>query len=274
MSNDIVRYNNGLNSVPLRRFSPVDMDLFWGICSKMKRKGLKQETFTFSNIRELINYDETKGMSRFGSDLVDMSKKLITLSFVYEDESIYEQLNLFQKFSIDKNKQTLSVKTSDEFEYILNSIGSNFTRLELANMTRITSTYSKEMYRQLMSHRDRKTGSGAWFVKREEFEKLMGIPKSFRMSDIDKRVFEQAKKDFLTSDEEGTSIFESFSYEKVKGKKGNKISSFRIYFKEPSALPPELSEGWDDPKSAEIEELRRQELEIKERLRRLNENIK
>ncbi|RXA85728.1 replication initiation protein, partial [Enterococcus hirae] len=26
MSNDIVRYNNGLNSVPLRKFTPIDMD--------------------------------------------------------------------------------------------------------------------------------------------------------------------------------------------------------------------------------------------------------
>ncbi|HAQ7970174.1 TPA: replication initiation protein, partial [Enterococcus faecium] len=52
MSNDIVRYNNGLNSVPLRKFTPIDMDLFWGICSKMKRKGTKEEIFTFKQIKE------------------------------------------------------------------------------------------------------------------------------------------------------------------------------------------------------------------------------
>ena len=28
MSNDVVRYNNGLNTVPLRNFTPVEMDIF------------------------------------------------------------------------------------------------------------------------------------------------------------------------------------------------------------------------------------------------------
>ncbi|WP_152993775.1 RepB family plasmid replication initiator protein, partial [Enterococcus faecium] len=45
MSNAVVRYNNGFNTVPLRKFSPVEMDLFWSICSKMKRKGTDELTF-------------------------------------------------------------------------------------------------------------------------------------------------------------------------------------------------------------------------------------
>ncbi|HAQ4580172.1 TPA: replication initiation protein, partial [Enterococcus faecium] len=70
MSNDIVRYNNGLNSVPLRKFTPIDMDLFWGICSKMKRKGTKEEIFTFKQIKELIpvvlvNFNILKNISKF-----------------------------------------------------------------------------------------------------------------------------------------------------------------------------------------------------------------
>ncbi|HAQ2103176.1 TPA: replication initiation protein, partial [Enterococcus faecium] len=94
MSNDIVRYNNGLNSVPLRKFTPIDMDLFWGICSKMKRKGTKEEIFTFKQIKELIDYNINARGDRFANDLIKMSKKIITLSFIYEDEKTYEQLNL------------------------------------------------------------------------------------------------------------------------------------------------------------------------------------
>ncbi|HAQ6566151.1 TPA: replication initiation protein, partial [Enterococcus faecium] len=133
MSNDIVRYNNGLNSVPLRKFTPIDMDLFWGICSKMKRKGTKEEIFTFKQIKELIDYNINARGDRFANDLIKMSKKIITLSFIYEDEKTYEQLNLFQKFKIDKVNETLLIKVSEEFEYILNSIGTNFTRFELEN---------------------------------------------------------------------------------------------------------------------------------------------
>ncbi|MCC9080405.1 replication initiation protein [Enterococcus faecium] len=83
MSNDIVRYNNGLNSVPLRKFTPIDMDLFWGICSKMKRKGTKEEIFTFKQIKELIDYNINARGDRFANDLIKMSKKsLLCLLFM------------------------------------------------------------------------------------------------------------------------------------------------------------------------------------------------
>ncbi|WP_426085869.1 RepB family plasmid replication initiator protein, partial [Escherichia coli] len=81
-------------------------------------------------IKELIDYNINARGDRFANDLIKMSKKIITLSFIYEDEKTYEQLNLFQKFKIDKVNETLLIKVSEEFEYILNSIGTNFTRFE------------------------------------------------------------------------------------------------------------------------------------------------
>ena len=71
----------------------------------------------------------------------------------------------------------------------MNSIGTNFTRFELENVTKLTSGYSKELYRQLMQHRDGKTRKGAWFVKVEDFREVLAIPKSYKMSAIDLRVF-------------------------------------------------------------------------------------
>ena len=50
---DVVRYNNGLNTVPLRKFTPVEMDIFWAVCSKMKRKGTEELTFDFDDFQEL-----------------------------------------------------------------------------------------------------------------------------------------------------------------------------------------------------------------------------
>lgn len=236
MSNNVVRYNNGLNTVPLRSFSAVDMDLFWSVCSKMKRKGTKIETFTFDEIREIANYSQ-RGKEIFGNDVKEMADKLGELSFHYEDEKIWERLNLFQRFTIDKEKETLTIKVSEEFEFILNTIGSNFTRFELENMTKLTSSYTKELYRQLMSHRDLKRRGGAWFVKLEDFRVLLAIPDSYRMSHIDSRVIERAEKEFTTPGENGIPIFSEFRVEKVKARKGNKIGSLRIYFKEPDLVP-------------------------------------
>ena len=44
------------------------MDLFWGICSKMKRKGTKEEIFTFKQIKELIDYNINARGDRFAND--------------------------------------------------------------------------------------------------------------------------------------------------------------------------------------------------------------
>ena len=232
MSNNVVRYNNGLNGVALRTFSPVDMDLFWSICSKMKRKNTNQEVFSFDEIREISKYSQ-RGTEIFSADIIRMADRLGGLAFYFEDEHTWERLNLFQRFLVDKDKEILTVKVNEQFEFILNSIGTNFTRFELENMTKLNSSYSKELYRQLMAHRDISTKKGAWFVRVEDFKELLAVPKSFRMTNIDKRIFEVAKKEFLAPDENGEQIFSSFKVEKVKARKGNKIQSFKIYFEEP-----------------------------------------
>lgn len=235
MSNDIVRYNNGFNTVPLRRFTPVEMDIFWSVCSKMKRKGTQEITFDFEVFQELSNYKRDSSES-FYTALKSFSDKLGTLTYKFEDADEFEQLWLFQRFYINKKQATVTIQASERFEFILNSIGSNFTRFELENITRLSSGYTKEIYRQLMSHRELKTRRGAWFVKVDDFRSILNIPKSYQMTNIDKRIFEVAKREFTTPDEDGNAIFSSFKVEKIKAKKGNKISSFRIYFAEPEKI--------------------------------------
>lgn len=235
MSNDIVRYNNGFNTVPLRHFSPVEMDIFWSVCSKMKRKGTEEITFDFSLFQELSNY-KRDSIESFYAALKTFSDKLGSLTYKFEDADEFEQLWLFQRFYINKKQGTVTIQASERFEFILNSIGSNFTRFELENITKLSSGYTKELYRQLMAHRDLRTRSGAWYVRVDDFRQILSIPKSYQMTNIDKRIFEKAKKEFTTSDENGVKIFESFRVEKVKARSGNKISSFRIYFAEPETF--------------------------------------
>ena len=49
------------------------------------------------------------------------------------------------------------------------------------------------------------------------------------MTDIDRQIFNVAKKEFTAEREDGHIIFSKFKVEKVKARKGNKISSFRIF---------------------------------------------
>lgn len=231
MSNDVVRYNNGLNTVPLRNFTPVEMDIFWSICSKMKRKSSQEITFDFEVFKELSKYDRREKAS-FYNALKSTWDKMKNLNYQFEDSNYFEELLLFQRFAIDKNNEKVIIQASERFEFILNSIGSNFTRFELENMTRLSSSYTKEIYRQLMGHRDMKTRKGAWFVRVDDFREILSIPASYRMTDIDRQIFKVATKEFTSKNEDGHIIFSKFKVEKIKARKGNRISSFRIFFEE------------------------------------------
>lgn len=242
---EVVRYNNGLNTVPLRRFSAVEMDLFWSICSKMKRQGTQTLEFDFGVFKVLSNYS-SREKERFYNDLKDMFDKMSDLKFYYEDERYYEQLMLFQRFTIDKEKETVIIQASERFEFILNSIGTNFTRFDLENMTKLDSGYVKELYRNLMQYRNFDTRSGYWAVSVEDFRERLAIPDSYRMSDIDKRIFNKAKKELLEPEDDDKPIFDELSIEKIKAKKGNKIQRFVIRFEEYRDPDPVPMINWLD----------------------------
>ena len=103
-TNAIVRYNNGLNTTALRK----DLSLLKWMCfglflSKMKRQGTAEVTFDFNLFCYLVKYDRREKDS-FYSVLKDLSDKLGNLTYRFEDSDVYEQLWLFQKFRIDKQK--------------------------------------------------------------------------------------------------------------------------------------------------------------------------
>lgn len=237
--NDVVRYDNGLNTVALRKFTPVEMNLFWSVCSKMKRKGIQKVEFDFDVFKELSKYNRRE-KNRFYNDLKSMFEKMKHLNFYFENESYYEQLMLFQRFAIDKENEKVIIQASEKFEFILNSIGTNFTRFELENLTILNSSYTKELYRQLMQYRNKKTKSGYWAVTVDDFRNLLDIPDSYRMSHIDSRIFQKAEEEFLGAKEDRLPIFSKFTYEKIKAKKGNRIQRFVIRYEEyqdPMAVP-------------------------------------
>ena len=236
---DVVRYNNGLNTVPLRKFTPVEMDIFWAVCSKMKRKGTEELTFDFDDFQELAKYDRREKDS-FYTALKNTWEKMKQLNYSYEDDGYYEDFVLFQRFAIDKDNEQVIIQASERFEFVLNAIGTNFTRFELENLTRLDSSYSKELYRQLMQYRSIETKSGYWAVTVDDFREALDVPESYRMYDIDRRIFNKAKKEFLKPKESSDPIFSEFTVEKIKAKKGNKIQRFVIRFKEyedPNPVP-------------------------------------
>ena len=220
MTGETVVYKNDLNLVPLRKFTSTEINLFFAMCNKLKEKETNTLHLSFDELKELSNYSpKTRNINRFVKDLDDVYKKMLELTIRYEDDEVIERLILFNHYRIHKKDQYLEISTSPNLKHILNSITSNFTKFELKEMTNLKSTYSKNMFRILKQYKH----TGYMKIKIDDFRERLDIPKSYRMTDINKNVL----KPIVT---ELNAIFNNLHINKIKAKKGRKIEWLEFIF--------------------------------------------
>ncbi|NLZ45413.1 MAG: replication initiation protein [Clostridiales bacterium] len=191
MSKLAVKYNNDLNSIPLRNFTSSELNIFLTICANIKEKNCDLVNYDFDKLRELARYESTS-IERFVADLKSTYSKLLSTSYTLEDERYIESFTLFNRYTIDKKKQTVEIQVNENFKYILNDLNlGNFTRFELREYTDINSTYSKALYMRLKQWKS----TGKWEVTLDEFKRVLSIPDSYKMSAIDNRILKLAEVD-------------------------------------------------------------------------------
>lgn len=217
--NNLVAYKDEMNTVPLRRFNSKEMDLFFSICSKMRNEELNTITFNFEDLRELSNYKIT-ATDHFVSDLENIYDKLIQLDYKIETEKKIIKFVLFTKYEIDKINQTISIRVNEEFRHILNNIFGGFTKFELEEFTTLESSYSKTAYRLLKQFRQ----SGYYIVQIDEFRRLLDIPESYKMGNIDQRVLNPIEKEL-------PEYFQNLKITKLRGRGKRKRFIEHIEFK-------------------------------------------
>ncbi|HDP3030098.1 TPA: RepB family plasmid replication initiator protein [Staphylococcus aureus] len=220
MTGETVVYKNEMNLVPLRRFTATEINLFFAMCNKLKEQDTNTLRLSFDELKKLSNYSpETRNINRFANDLDNVYKKMLNLTIRYEDDDVIEIFVLFNHYRIHKREQYLEISTSSNLKHILNSITNNFTKFELKEMTRLKSTYSKNMFRLLKQYKH----TGYLKIHIDDFKNRLDIPKSYRMTDINKNVF----KPIII---ELGSIFNNLTINKIKAKKGRKIEWIEFTF--------------------------------------------
>ena len=180
---NLVYYKNQLNLVPMRNFNPMEMNLFYSICARLRDKGGNEVLFTFPELKHMSKY-KTTAKERFADDIQSMYKKMLSLQLHHKDTERRVGFVLFTAYDINIKDETVKIAINAELEYILNELTREFTKFELEEFTEIKSTYAKTAYRFLKQYR--KTGY-AYFTM-SDFRELFCIPKSYKMSDINKTV--------------------------------------------------------------------------------------
>lgn len=240
MTNEIVKYHHELNTIPLRKFTPVEMNLFFSIVSRMREKGDKTVRFTFDQLKDLSNYKATANV-RFVDDLKTTYEKILSLRFGRRSESglSYEMFVMFTKFKIngDTPEPYVDIQIFEDALPLLNGLDS-WVRYSLQQFNELQSSYSKTMFRLLKQFR---TKGYAYFSK-EDFHELLDIPKSYKQPDIDKRVIKPIRQEL-------TAIFKGLTIKKKYGKgRGKPVIGYQFSFK------PEIKQADDFNKHAPTKE--------------------
>ena len=183
MANEVVKFNNDMNTVALRKFNSTEINLLISICSRIRDQGLKYVEFDFKYLKKLIKYPYND-MKNFVNTLDSAYNKLLKCNIRIGDDVEWTRFVLFTKYTINVEKQIVTIGINEEFKYVLNELTSNFTRFELEEFVNFKSTYTKEFYRRMKQFRY----TGIWIVSIEEFKYLLDIPQSYKTDKIDSKI--------------------------------------------------------------------------------------
>ncbi|MFZ2217345.1 MAG: replication initiation protein [Rhodoferax sp.] len=235
MANEIVKYDSELNTIPLRKFTPVEMNLFFSIVSRMRDKNDDVVIFPFHELKDLSNYKMT-ATKVFVKDLESTYDKLMELKFSSRSASglSVEKFRMFTRFKIngDSDEPFVEIQVHDMALPLLNNL-EQWVRYSLSEFRDLSSGYSKTMFRLLKQFR---TTGYAYFSK-EDFNELLDIPKSYKQGDIDRTILKPIK-------EELTPLFRGLTIKKKYGRgRGKPVIGYQFSFKAEAKNADDFSKG-------------------------------
>lgn len=239
MVNEVVKYHNDLNSVSMRNWTSEEMNFFFSIIAKIRDQSTREVSFNKESLADLASYSITHN-KRFQDTIESLAKKVANIHYIERTSNSFELINLFTKFKFEWNddlsQMDATVKVSEEFEYIVNQLQVEFTTYELAEFTNISSTYAKTMYRLLKQWRT--VGKKEFGIN--DFRRIVECPKSYSVSDIDKRILQPTLKEL-------SPFFKNLHVKKIKkNTRGNPVTGYLFTWK------AEKTEKWNENKFKEV----------------------
>ncbi|RIP26731.1 RepB family plasmid replication initiator protein, partial [Staphylococcus gallinarum] len=211
MTGETVVYRNEMNLVPLRKFTSTEIDLFFAMCNKLKEQDSRTLQIPFDELKHLSNY-YSRSQDRFVKDLEHVYDKMLNLTYTERNGKSFKKFVLFTSYEVNVDEQYLAISINGDLKHILNSITADFTKFELQEMTQLKSTYSKNMFRILKQYKH----TGYFKISVDDFRERLDIPKSYRMTDLN-------KNDFAPIVNELGLIFNALNITKTSAKNSRKI---------------------------------------------------
>lgn len=240
---EMVKYGNVLNVLPMPQLYAKEMDIFMQVISKMHytdERELKFDGFEFFKELKRLPQNSNQSYEILFNAFDDFANKILGFKIDYFDKPNNTQYRFvcFDRLKFDYNTSKIIIRAQSDFYEIIKNYKLGFTSFELLEFADLTSTYTKMLYRLLKQFRT----TGMLYIKIDEFRRLLNIPESYGMNDIDARVLKQAIKELSAERNlfnQSRIPFKDLKVEKIKGDgrgRGGSVQALRFTFKKESTL--------------------------------------
>ena len=189
--NEVVKYNNDMNSVSFGGFKEKELDLFFSICFKAKELGTDKIKIDFSELKKLSDYTN-RNLDRFIKDLDNTYTKMLSLNITIKlSELSFTKFNLFNEYTVNAEERNITIQVNEKFSYILNNLLKNYTKFDLIDFVSLRSSYSKNMFKILKQWENKNIKE----FSLDELRDLLDIPVKYDASKINEKILKPIKKE-------------------------------------------------------------------------------
>lgn len=229
-SQSVVTYDNDLNMIALRGMTQIENDVFFALLYKLKNKNTDEVKLDFSELKTLIGFEDQNN-EHIRKSILNIAEKIAKSVVKYVGEKETQFFTLFQILAIPNDDDYyIRAKISEPFAYMLNELEKSFTAFDIAEFSSFSSKYTQTIYRLLKQFRF----TGFLKIDWEKFKELLDIPKSYKNSDIERRILKPSIKELGSNINlfyEKCPIFKNLAYEKeYYPKRGRPIKSIAFRF--------------------------------------------
>lgn len=232
--NEIVKYSNELHELKFNSMNEAQQNVFFTLLQQFRNTDGYTLELDFNKLFELAQISQG---TNYRKEILNKLRQIQTITFMYEinDLGDLQQDVIFPSIRTDTQNRRLFVKVSKGFKdrYISSPL-KGWTRYELAEFVGLNGTYTKTIYRYLKQYRQ----TGRWRIRYDDFKELLGIPESYRATDIDRQILKPTLKELSAE----RNLFDQrrTPFEKlvvIKHKKGREIEALEFCF-----MPQPVSE--------------------------------
>lgn len=225
--NEVVKYSNELHELKFNSMNEAQQNVFFTLLQQFRNTNGDTLELDFNKIFELA---QIANSSSYRKEILNKLRQIQTITFMYEinDLGDLQQDVIFPSIRTDTQNRRLFVKVSKGFKdrYISSPL-KGWTRYELAEFVGLSGTYTKTIYRYLKQFKS----SGRWRIRYDDFKELLGIPESYRATNIDQQILKPALKELSAE----RNLFDQrrTPFEKLvvkKHKKGREIEALEFCF--------------------------------------------